>query len=141
VTEAIVVDASAAVEIVSSTERGRRLAQLVPDEAVLWVPSHFFSEVFAAIRHMHIVTKRINQSRAESALERLSRWHLRQVAVTGLIHSAWRFRHNISGADALYVALAEQLGASLLTDDFRLVSAPGFPQRVQVLKLPIRRGT
>jgi hypothetical protein len=33
------------------------------------------------------------------------------------------------------IALAEQLGASLLTDDHRLVQAPTFPSHVPVLRL------
>jgi predicted nucleic acid-binding protein len=32
--------------------------------------------------------------------------------------------------------LAEQLGASFLTDDHRLVQAPTFPSHVPVLRLP-----
>jgi len=39
----------------------------------------------------------------------------------------------------LYVALAEALGAYLLTDDHRLVEAPTFPTSVNVLRLSIRQ--
>jgi len=42
---------------------------------------------------------------------------------------------NLAAADALYLALAEQLGASLLTDDHRLTRAPTFPSHVLVLQL------
>ena len=72
----VVIDASAGVEIVCDTRRGRALARLLPAGAEGWVPEHF------------------------------------------------------------YVALAEQLGASLLTDDHRLVQAPTFPSHVSVLRLP-----
>ena len=44
----------------------------------------------------------------------------------------------MSAADAIYVALAEELGAALLTDDHRLIGAPTFPQSVKVLQLPLR---
>jgi predicted nucleic acid-binding protein len=37
-------------------------------------------------------------------------------------------------ADAVYVALAEHLGADLLSDDIRLANTPGLP--VRVLHLP-----
>jgi hypothetical protein len=43
---------------------------------------------------------------------------------------------NLTAADTLYVVLAEQLGASLLTDDHRSVQAPTFPAHVPVLRLP-----
>ena len=63
-TTLIVVDASAGVEIVTSTERGRRLARLVPEAAELWVPEHFYSEVFASIRYLHIVAGKLTLQRA-----------------------------------------------------------------------------
>jgi predicted nucleic acid-binding protein len=44
----------------------------------------------------------------------------------------------MSAADAIYVVLAEQLGAALLTDDHRLTGAPSFPAGVPVLQLPLR---
>jgi len=44
----------------------------------------------------------------------------------------------MTAADAVYVALAEQLGASLLTDDHRLARTPSFPISVSVLQLPLR---
>lgn len=137
-TTLIVVDASAGVEIVTSTERGRRLARLVPEAAELWVPEHFYSEVFASIRYLHIVAGKLTLQRAEAAIERLTRWHLRQVGLGPLIRPAWAYRHNMSGADALYVALAEHLGAGLLTDDLRLANAPTFPATVPVLRLSVR---
>ncbi len=137
-TTPIDVDASAGVEIVTSTERGRRLAQLVPAAAELWVPEHFYSEVFASIRYLHVVAGKLTVQRAEAAIERLTRWHLRQVGLVSLIRPAWAYRHNKSGADGLYVALAEYLGASLLTDDLRLANAPTFPTTVAVLRLSVR---
>ena len=38
---------------------------------------------------------------------------------------AWELRTNLSAYDALYVALAEQLDAPLVTADARLARAPG----------------
>ena len=38
---------------------------------------------------------------------------------------AWELRTNLSAYDALYVALAEQLDAPLLSADARLARAPG----------------
>ena len=64
----VVIDASAGVEILANTAHGRRLAQLLP-------------------------------------------------------------------TDAVYVALAAELGGALLTDDHRLVNAPGFPTNVSALTL------
>ncbi|WP_218154948.1 type II toxin-antitoxin system VapC family toxin [Agromyces sp. CF514] len=38
---------------------------------------------------------------------------------------AWQLGPNLSSYDAAYVALAEQVGATLVTRDARLVAAPG----------------
>jgi predicted nucleic acid-binding protein len=73
---------------------------------------------------------------ASVAVGRLGGWHLRHASVAPLVQAAWSYRHNLTAADALYVALAEQLGASLLTDDHRLAQAPTFPSHVPVLRLP-----
>ena len=52
------------------------------------------------------------------------------------VRGALDLPHNLTAADALYVALADQLGASFLTDDHRLVQAPTYPSHVPVLRLP-----
>ena len=134
----VVIDASAGAEIVAATARGRALARLLPNEAELWVPEHFYVEVLGVLRHQSVITRTISPARAELAIDRLSRWHLRQAAVAPLMLPAWSQRHNMSVADAIYVALADQLGAALLTDDHRLVGAPTFPADVAVLQLPLR---
>lgn len=132
------VDASAGVEMLSATQRGRALARLLPRDAELWVPEHLYVEVLGVLRHQAVIAKTLAATRAEQAVDRLRRWHLRQAAVAPLVADAWSRRHNMSVADAIYVALAEQLDAALLTDDRRLISAPMFPKSVKVLQLPLR---
>jgi len=46
--------------------------------------------------------------------------------------AAWEHRANLRTYDALYVALAEVLDATLLTADARLAAAPGIACRVEV---------
>ncbi len=45
----------------------------------------------------------------------------------------WTLRHNLSGYDATYAALAEMTAATLLTTDQRLARAPGVRCDVQLL--------
>lgn len=134
----VVIDASAGAEIVTATPRGQAIARLLPSDAELWVPEHFYVEVLGVLRHQSIIARTISSDRADVAVDRLRRWHLRQAAVAPLVLSAWLRRHNMSAADAVYVALAERLGATFLTDDHRLVDAPTFPPHVAVLQLPLR---
>ncbi len=44
----------------------------------------------------------------------------------------WQLRHNLSAYDAVYVALAEQLDAPLITRDNRLAAASGHRAAVEV---------
>ncbi len=134
---AVVVDASAGAEIVADTRRGRGLARLVPAGAEGWVPEHFFAEVLGVLRRRAIVEKTLTERHAKAALDRLLAWRLHTASVAPLVEAAWGYRHNLTGADALYVVLAEHLGASFLTDDHRLVDGPTFPSSVPVLRLAV----
>ena len=69
------------------------------------------------------------------AIRQLTVWPLRIAQVRALFADAWRLRKNLTFADATYVALAEHLGAKLLTDDHKLANAPTLS--VAVLRLPL----
>lgn len=133
---AVVIDASAGAEIVANTRRGRSLARLIPDGAEGWVPQHFYAEVLSVLRRQLLIERIIADEQATAAVARLRRWRLRQASVAPLVEAAWAYRHNMTAADALYVVLAEHLGADLLTDDHALADGPTFPATVEVLRLP-----
>jgi len=46
---------------------------------------------------------------------------------------SWELRANLTAHDAAYVALAEVLGATLVTRDERLAAAPGVRVTVELL--------
>jgi predicted nucleic acid-binding protein len=46
---------------------------------------------------------------------------------------AWALRDNISAYDAMYVALAEAIEASIVTCDRPLAMAPGHRARIEVI--------
>jgi predicted nucleic acid-binding protein len=49
-----------------------------------------------------------------------------------LVERAWELRANLSVYDGVYVALAELLGAPLVTCDRRLAGVPGHAATVEV---------
>ena len=51
-----------------------------------------------------------------------------------LLERAWALRTNVTTYDAVYVALAEALDATLLTCDSKLARAPGTKMRVELIK-------
>jgi predicted nucleic acid-binding protein len=106
----VVIDASAGVELVADTSRGRALRALLPTDGVPWVPETFFVEVGSELRrwdHNAILTP----DRMNEAIRQLMVWPLRIVQVRALSADAWRLRKNLSFADATYVALAEHRAA------------------------------
>jgi predicted nucleic acid-binding protein len=51
-----------------------------------------------------------------------------------LVGRAWELRHDIRGGDAIYIGLAEALGATLITLDRRLADAPGPECPIEVIE-------
>jgi predicted nucleic acid-binding protein len=71
--------------------------------------------------------------RCDLALTDLVALPLRRASHRPLLARCWELRHNLTVYDAAYVALAEALGAALLTADQRLAHAPGPRCQVEVL--------
>jgi predicted nucleic acid-binding protein len=129
----VVIDASAGVELAADTVRGRALRRLLPSDSIPWVPELFYVECGAVLRRWDL-NGILAPAQIESAVDELMAWPLRVTQMRGLWHDAWRLRANVTFSDALYVALAQHLGADLLTDDGKLAAAPKLP--VRTLHLP-----
>ena len=76
----------------------------------------------------------LDARRVRLALEDLRALPLQRVDHTPLIERCWELRDNLTVYDAAYVALAEALGATLLTGDARLAKATGPRCLIEVLK-------
>ena len=131
----VVVDASAGVEIAAETASGRALGRLLPASAELWVPEHFFAECGAVLRKWGNGDV-LSTEQLEVAIERLLRLPVRRAQLRELFRDAWARRHNMTFGDALYVGLAVDIGAALLTGDHRLAAAPTMPVPVLHLSRP-----
>lgn len=76
----------------------------------------------------------LDERRARLALADLSDLRVERAARGPLLARCWELRENLTVYDAAYVALAEALGATLLTGDGRLAKAPGPRCRIEVLR-------
>lgn len=83
----------------------------------------FYVECGAVLRRWDLNTI-LTPEVISAAMVALMAWPLRVVQVRGLLADAWRRRANITFPDAIYVALAEHLGADLLTNDQKLAITP-----------------
>ena len=123
----VVIDASAAVEMITRTTTGAQLQLLLPPHAVPWVPDGLFdAEAISVLRRWELRST-LSPPHVAAAFQRLAGWRLRRATVSSLATQAWTMRHNITFTDACYVALARRLDAPLLTSDMRLVAAPNLP--------------
>lgn len=75
--------------------------------------------------------KRISAARARSALRDFLDLHVVRYAHRPFLDRVWAIRANATAYDAAYLALAEGLGAPLVTLDQRLARSSGHRARVQ----------
>jgi predicted nucleic acid-binding protein len=120
----IVVDASVLATAIgddgSDGERAR--ARLV--EARLIAPELLDLEV-ASVWRRAVRAGRMSEMRGSQALADLAALPLARAPHAPLIPRIWELRDNLTVYDAAYVALAEALGAPLLTADRKLTQATG----------------
>jgi predicted nucleic acid-binding protein len=132
----LVVDASCLYEVVADTvdaEQVRARLALDPDHAA---PQLIDVEVVSVIRRDHMLG-RLDTTAAGQAIEDLRDWPGERYGHRGLLDRAWELRGNVRAWDAMYVALAEALDATLLTLDRRLGRVRRLACPVEVL--PKRR--
>jgi predicted nucleic acid-binding protein len=129
----IVLDASAIVELVveprAATGALRSLLRADPD---IHVPHLVDAEVTNALRRK-LLAGQLDVPRARRAIRRLTAMRLVRWQQTSLLGRALALRDQLSAYDAIYVAMAEATGATLVTRDARLARAGGHRARVEVL--------
>ena len=117
----IVLDASVVVDVLTERMRPKALHDMTRGSEVI-APAHAPAEAMSAIGRLHRA-RALSEEEATKALATLATFPIELVPVAELIVDAWQLRHNLSLTDALYVALARQRDASLLTVDERLAAA------------------
>jgi predicted nucleic acid-binding protein len=129
----IVLDASAAIEWLLQTPRGLRVdRRIFATSESLHAPHLLDVELTQALRR-YVTVHGLSVSRAEEALQDLMDLRVQRYPHTPFLRRIWALRNNLTSYDALYVALAEALGAMLLTCDAKLAAAPGHRARVEVI--------
>jgi predicted nucleic acid-binding protein len=130
----IVVDASAVLELLLQTALGARVeSRLFRDGDELHVPHLVDVEVTQGLRRL-VRAGDVTPKRAAEALEDLEGLDVHRHSHIDLLGRAWALRNNITAYDAMYVALAEAIGAPVITCDGPLGTAPGHRARIEVIE-------
>ena len=131
----IVVDASVIVDLLAADDIHRRTVareRLTSGDAI-FAPAYLDIEIVAAMRGL---ARRSDVLAADApALIALSlRMPIRREPLAqATAERIWELRDNMTAYDAGYVALAEQLTASLLTCDRKFTAVPGLRCAVELL--------
>ncbi len=120
-----VLDASVIVDAMAVAGRaGDRARRLVAGEPWLHLPSMAGAEITSALRGMAF-RGLLTADHARVAAVRAARLRARRYPFEPFLPRVWDLRENVTVYDAWYVALAEWLGAPLVTADDRLRRADG----------------
>jgi predicted nucleic acid-binding protein len=107
-------------------------ARLRGSGLALHAPHLLDAEVAHVIRRYAAIGQ-IGPERGRELLADLADLPLQRHPHDWLLPRVWELRHNLTGYDAVYVALAEALDAPLLTRDQRLAAAPGHQAQIELV--------
>lgn len=103
------------VDLLVGAPIGRRVAERLSG-AVVSVPAHFDAEVLSALGRLRR-SGGLTDAEVEVRLEKVAQSKFERSALLPLLAGAWSLRRNLRLVDALYVELARQLNATVITTD------------------------
>jgi predicted nucleic acid-binding protein len=121
VAEQVVVDASAIVDVLAGTAYAEAVSRRL-DEATWHAPAHLDAEVLSALGRLSRAD-RLKEADVEARLALLASMPVQRHLLPSLLAGAWARRADLRLVDALYVVLADQLQAPLITTDRKLARA------------------
>lgn len=120
----IVLDASALIELLLGTARGRRVGAHIADPAIGLHSPHLVDIEVAQVLRRLVRVGEIDDRTAKAAIHSLLDLDIERHSHDALLSRIWLLRGTLTAHDAAYVALAESLGAQLVTCDSRLARSP-----------------
>lgn len=128
-----VLDASVVVDAcIDHGDPGRSARAVVGADPIVIAPTILRYEVITTIRR-EVLAGRLGAESAQQGLDRLQRLRLLELPIEHFAGRMWQLRENVTVFDAAYVAAAEATGATLVTRDGALASAPGLRCEVELL--------
>ena len=129
----IVLDSSALVEWLLQRPKSAAVDKHLSTVRSVHAPYLIDIEVLHALRQL-VRGGVVSPSRAMEAIEDFRNFRIRRYPHSDFIDRIWSLRDNLTAYDAVYVALAEELDAPLVTCDGKMAAAPG--NRANILLVP-----
>ncbi len=120
-----VLDASAVIDLLVRSEAGDQVRDLLAgtEASALLTVAHLDAEVFSGLARNHRAGL-LEVDEVTRLVRQLSKLAMTRAPISvELLEAAWSLRDNVAARDALYVAAAQSLDASLITTDQRLARA------------------
>ena len=127
-----VVDASLVADAIRATG-GPSQAALVQAAPPIAAPELLDLEIASAYRKL-VAARTISSPQGEELLGRLRAMPITRHRHLGLLPRIWQLRGTTTAYDAAYIALAEKLGATLLTRDSALANIRAATCKVVVIR-------
>jgi predicted nucleic acid-binding protein len=129
----IVLDASAALELLLRTRAGETIEQRVFRPAESLHAPHLLDVEVAQVVRRFARAGDLDDERGRAILQDLADLRIERYPHDILLPRIWELRDTVTAYDAAYLALAELLEAPLLTRDARLAKAAGHRAVVEVI--------
>ena len=114
---------------------GLRVRQRIESADIVAIP-HLCSVETASVLRSLVRGGKVEAGRAAGLLADVADLPLVRYAHEPLLPRVWQLRENLTAYDATYVALAEAVGATLITCDARLGRAPLTGVTIEVIARP-----
>jgi predicted nucleic acid-binding protein len=129
----IVADASAVIDLLLGGDAAAPIAARLLDPAETVHVPHLLDVEVAQVLRRYALSGELDAERGERAIADLADFPFQRYPHTSLLERAWELRHSLSAYDAVYVALAEALEATLVTRDGRLARARAHSARIELI--------
>jgi predicted nucleic acid-binding protein len=127
----IVLDASAALDfLLNLAPRAAFVEQRIIEAAAQLAAPHLLDAEVAQVLRRYVMRGELSANEALSVLADLGDLPIVRYPHGPFLERAFELRDNATIYDALYLALAESLGAPLLTSDKALAAIPGLQTQV-----------
>jgi predicted nucleic acid-binding protein len=131
----IVVDAAVVVDfLIDASAAGEAVRERLAGERWPWAAPELMDAEVAHVVRRHVLRGELPSVAAEAALADLVTMRIERHSHLPLVQRAFELRDNATIYDALYLTLAEVLGATLLTRDAALARVPGVSAAVEVIR-------
>jgi predicted nucleic acid-binding protein len=94
------------------------------------VPAHFDAEVLSALGRLHRGGE-LCEGDVEARVALTARAPFHRHLLAPLLEGAWARHHNVRLVDALYIELASQVEATIITTDSGMAAASGNAEHIE----------